>query len=136
MTESGSSTEDITSEGGAMDIENSFGLELRGRRLLLGYSVKKLSKLSGISRRWIACAEQGSNITVDVLRKLMQTMNMTVITICPGITASTGAADRDITSLAEAVDQITSLCPSEARPLARLVSVYSHQMRLKYRLRR
>jgi transcriptional regulator with XRE-family HTH domain len=107
MTESGSSTEGITSEGGAMDIENSFGLELRARRLLLGYSVKKMSKLSGVSRRWITCAEQGSNITVDVLTKLMRTMNMSVITICPGITGEAGLAAPGTAELAEAVAEIT-----------------------------
>ncbi|HXA18188.1 MAG TPA: helix-turn-helix domain-containing protein [Thermoanaerobaculia bacterium] len=90
-----------------MDIENSFGLELRARRLLLGYSVKKLSKLAGVSRRWISCAEQGSNITVDVLAKLMRTMNMTVITICPGITGEAGLAAPGTTELAEAVAEIT-----------------------------
>lgn len=90
-----------------MDIENSFGLELRARRLLLGYSVKKLSKLSGVSRRWITCAEQGSNITVEVLTKLMRTMNMSVITICPGITGEAGLAAPGTTELAEAVAEIT-----------------------------
>ncbi len=90
-----------------MDVEKSFALELRARRLLLGYSVKKLSKLSGVSRRWISCAEQGSNVTVDVLMKLMQTMRMTVITICPGITGQAGLANIDTHSLAEAVDEIT-----------------------------
>ncbi len=90
-----------------MDIENSFGLELRARRLLLGYSVKKMSKLSGVSRRWIACAEQGSNITVDVLTKLMRTMNMTVITICPGITAEAGLTAPRTAELAEAVAELT-----------------------------
>lgn len=112
MTDSGSSTEGITgegitTEGGAMEVENTFGLELRARRLLLGYSVKKLAKLSGISRRWITCAEEGSNITIDVLRKLMQTMKMTVITIYPGITAEAGLADTGVAELAEAVDEIT-----------------------------
>jgi len=102
MTESAGKT-----EGGVMDIEKSFALELKARRLLLGLSVKKLSKLSGVSRRWITCAEEGSNITVEVLRKLMQTMDMTVITICPGITAGAGRADRDVSSLAAAVEEIT-----------------------------
>jgi len=90
-----------------MEVENRFGLELRARRLLLGYSVKKLSKLSGVSRRWIACAEAGSNITIEVLRKLMQTMRMTVITIYPGITAEAGLADTGIAELAAAVDEIS-----------------------------
>lgn len=90
-----------------MDVENSFGQELRARRLLLGFSVKKLAKLSGVSRRWITCAEEGSNITIDVLRKLMQTMKMTVITIYPGITAEAGLADTGVTELAAAVDEIT-----------------------------
>ncbi len=90
-----------------MDVENSFGLELRARRLLLGYSVKKLAKLSGVSRRWITCAEEGSNITIEVLRKLMQTMRMTVITIFPGLTAEAGLADTGIAELAAAVEEIT-----------------------------
>jgi len=90
-----------------MDIEKSFALELRARRLLLGYSVKKLAKMSGVSRRWITCAEEGSNITIDVLRKLMQTMNMTVITICPGITGQAGLSKIDTHALAEAVEEIT-----------------------------
>jgi transcriptional regulator with XRE-family HTH domain len=112
MTDSGSSTEGITSEGitsegGAMEVENTFGPELRARRLLLGYSVKKLAKLSGISRRWITCSEEGSNITIEVLRKLMQTMKMTVITIYPGITAEAGLANTGVAELAEAVDEIT-----------------------------
>ncbi|SRR5258706_2973655 len=90
-----------------MDVEKSFALELRARRLLLGLSIKKLAKLSAVSRRWTTCAEEGSNITIDVLTKLMQTMDMTVITICPGITTAAGLADRDISSLAEAVEEIT-----------------------------
>jgi len=90
-----------------MDVEKSFALELRARRLLLGLSIKKLSKLSGVSRRWIACAEQGSNITIDVLARLMQTMRMTVITVSPGITGQAGLEKIDISSLAEAVEEVT-----------------------------
>ena len=92
-----------------MDVEKSFALELRARRQLLGLSIKKLSKLSGVSRRWIACAEQGSNITVDVLGKLMQTMNMTVITICTGITAEAGLAAPRTAELSETVAEITRI---------------------------
>jgi len=102
MTESGS-----TAEGGAMGIEKSFALELRARRLLLGLSIKKLSNLSGLSRRWVTCAEQGSNITIDVLTRLMQTMNISVITICPGLKAEAGLTARGTAELAEAVDEIT-----------------------------
>jgi transcriptional regulator with XRE-family HTH domain len=95
-----------TTEGGAMDVEKSFALELKARRLLLGFSVKKLSKLSGVSRRWITCAEEGSNITIEVLRKLMETMRMTVITIAPGITGQAGLPNIDTSSLAQAVEEI------------------------------
>jgi transcriptional regulator with XRE-family HTH domain len=102
MTDSGSTT-----KGGAMDVEKSFALELRARRLLLGLSIKKLSNLSGLSRRWVTCAERGSNITIDVLTRLMQTMNISVITICPGLTAEAGLAARGTAELAEAVDEIT-----------------------------
>ena len=105
-----------------MDVEKSFALELRARRLLLGYSVKRLSKLSGVSRRWITCAEDGSNITIDVLRKLMQTMNMTVITICPGITGQAGLANIDTHALAEAVDEITRSTGLSQQAVERLKS--------------
>lgn len=86
--------------------EKSFALELRARRLLLGLSIKKLSKLSGVSRRWVTCAEQGSNITIEVLTKLMQTMNISVITISPGLKAEAGQPARGTAELAEAVDEI------------------------------
>ncbi len=107
-----------------MDVEKSFALELRARRLLLGLSIKNLSKMSGLSRRWIACAEQGSNITIDVLAKLMVTMRMTVITISPGITGQAGLENIDTHSLAEAVDEITrstGLCQQAAARIKRFI---------------
>jgi transcriptional regulator with XRE-family HTH domain len=90
-----------------MNEENSFGLELKARRELLELSVKRLAKLSGVSRRWIVCAEDGSNITIDVLRKLMQAMKMTGITISPGLTINAGLVAQDTASLALAVEDIT-----------------------------
>jgi transcriptional regulator with XRE-family HTH domain len=90
-----------------MNEENTFGLQLNARRELLGLSIKRLAKLSGISRRWIVCAEQGSNITIDVLRKLMQAMKMTIINIGQGMTIDAGPTIHDTASLAEAVDDIT-----------------------------
>jgi transcriptional regulator with XRE-family HTH domain len=86
--------------------DNCFGDELKNRRLELGLSVKKLAKLSGVSRRWIGCAEENSNITVDVLKKLMRTMKMTTIRISPELTAAVGANPQDAKVLLSALDEL------------------------------
>lgn len=90
-----------------MHDDNSFGAELRARREQLGISMKKLSALSGVSRRGIFCAEHSSNIGMDTLKKLMHALTMTRITICPGVTADAGLAAHGTASLAAAVEDIT-----------------------------
>jgi Helix-turn-helix. len=90
-----------------MIAENSFGLELRARRQQLGLSINKLAKRSGVSRRWIGCAEKDGNISMDVLRKLMQAMKMSAITICPGMTVNAGLSAPDTATLAAAVEDIS-----------------------------
>jgi transcriptional regulator with XRE-family HTH domain len=89
-----------------MDGENNFGSELRARRNLLGLSISKLAKLSGVSPRWIVCAEQSKNISVDVLKKLMQSLKMNAITICPGMKVEAGLSAPDISSLEAALEDI------------------------------
>lgn len=89
-----------------MHEESSFGAELKARRHQLGLSIKRLASISGVSRRWIVCAEKSANITMDVLKKLMQALNMTSISICPGLTADAGPGAPNTGSLAAAVEEI------------------------------
>jgi transcriptional regulator with XRE-family HTH domain len=85
---------------------NCFGSELRTRRELLGLSIKRLSQLSGVSSRWIVCAEKSKNISVDVLKKLMQALGLNAIKICPGMTIEAGLTAPDTTALVTAFDEI------------------------------
>ncbi|MEA2163805.1 MAG: hypothetical protein QOK37_1932 [Thermoanaerobaculia bacterium] len=89
-----------------MHMENTFGMQLKARRELLGLSVKKLSKFSGVSRRWIVCAEESRNISIEILKKLMQAMQMTGVVIAPGMTVGASPTAPDTASLAAAVEDI------------------------------
>lgn len=84
------------------DDRNTYGDELRTRRLALNLSVKKLAKLSGVSRRHITTVERNGNISVVYLKKLMQAMHMTQITICSGIELRAGMMPPDPAALEEA----------------------------------
>ncbi len=89
-----------------MPNDNCFGDELRRRRLELGLSIKRLAKLSGVSRRWVVCAEENSNITMDVLKKLTRAMKMTTITISSDLSGAVGALPLDVDTLAVALEEI------------------------------
>src|SRR5437763_7982132 len=89
-----------------MTNDNCFGDEWRTRRLELGLSVKKLAKLSGVSRRWIVCAEENSNIGIEVLKKLARTMKMTTITISPDLSGGVGALPVDADALFAALEEL------------------------------
>jgi len=90
-----------------MPNDNCFGTELKKRREELGLSVKRLAKLSSVSRRGIACAEENSNITVDVLKKLTRAMKMTSITIAPDLSGTIGQLPLDAETLRAALEEIT-----------------------------
>src|SRR5437764_2029272 len=103
-----------------MPNDNCFGDELKKRRLELGLSVKKLAKLSGVSRRWIGCAEENSNITVDVLKKLTRAMKMTSIRISPELSAAVSANPPDTNLLVIALDEIDKSAELGRRAATRL----------------
>jgi transcriptional regulator with XRE-family HTH domain len=55
----------------------------RERQLL---SQKKLAVLAGVSRRHLASAERGANISIDVLRKLARALGITCVNVGEGLT--------------------------------------------------
>jgi transcriptional regulator with XRE-family HTH domain len=54
----------------------------RERQLL---SQKRLATMAGVSRRHLASAERGANISIDVLRKLARALGMTQIDVGEGL---------------------------------------------------
>jgi transcriptional regulator with XRE-family HTH domain len=59
-----------------MPAPTRYGLALRDKRLGCNLSIAKVAKLSGVSRRHVATAENGGNISVAVLRKLMRCLGI------------------------------------------------------------
>jgi transcriptional regulator with XRE-family HTH domain len=55
----------------------------RERQLL---SQKKLATLAGVSRRHLASAERGANISIEVLRKLARALGITRVDVGEGLT--------------------------------------------------
>src|SRR6185295_1364393 len=75
----------------AAEEENRYGEELRDARLKRGLTVRKLSQVSGVSRRWISNAEKGLNISVDVLKRLTAALGIAEIVICERLSVKSGA---------------------------------------------
>lgn len=70
------------------------GRALRETRLARKMTVAKLSRLSGVSRRHIAVAEDGGNISLEILRRLMETLQLDTVPLGPlGVTAMVSAVD-------------------------------------------
>jgi transcriptional regulator with XRE-family HTH domain len=83
---------------------NCFGDELDRRRQELGISINKLSKMSGVSRRWIYAALDNRNVSIEVLKKVARVLGVTEIRITRSLSASVGPVPP---ALAEALDEIS-----------------------------
>jgi transcriptional regulator with XRE-family HTH domain len=59
----------------------ALGAQLKAARMAKGLSVVQLSKTSGVSRRHIGLAEGGSNITLNILQKLLAALDMTEVSL-------------------------------------------------------
>lgn len=62
------------------ELDLTRGAALEAARVARGWSQNKLHKLSGISRKQIADAERGKNLTCDTLKILMRTLELKAIT--------------------------------------------------------
>jgi transcriptional regulator with XRE-family HTH domain len=67
-----------------LDLTRGAGLE--AARVKRGWSQNKLHKLSGVSRRQIADAEKGKNLTCDTLKILMRALELKDVTFDGGFT--------------------------------------------------
>lgn len=64
-----------------MSLHPDTGLMLREERLRQGLTVARLAIISKVSRRHIAIAEAGGNITLTILKKLMGALNLRSVTL-------------------------------------------------------
>lgn len=89
-----------------LDLTRGAGLE--AARVSRGWSQNKLHKLSGVSRRQIADAERGKNLTCDTLKVLMRTLEIKEIMFDGGFTVRFPARDRavDVSALLTASEEI------------------------------
>lgn len=69
-------------------------------------SISRLAKLSGVSRRHIASALHGDNISLGVLKKLMRTLQITHIDLGGGLHAHAAAASIDAAAILATVDEL------------------------------
>jgi transcriptional regulator with XRE-family HTH domain len=93
-----------SAEATADPTPNCYGDDLQRRREALGISINKLSKISGVSRRWIYAALDNRNVSIEVLKKVARALGVTEIRITRSLTASVGPVPP---ALAEALDEIS-----------------------------
>jgi transcriptional regulator with XRE-family HTH domain len=97
------------------DLDLACGSALREARERLGLSDKRLAALSGVSRKHVADAQRGVNISRDVLKKLMRTLELKQIELDDGSTLKLGGADRIIAALDDVDQGVHRLLSSVAK---------------------
>lgn len=113
-------------DGTVAEEQNTYGMQLQNSRLARGLSIKKLSKLSGVSRRHINSAERGLNISIDVLKKLMRSLGMTQIDVGEGVSVQ---ARTDLTSF-EIADVLHDLQRSAELARSATAKIQSFEQRV------
>src|SRR5213595_3505000 len=99
---------------------NRFGDELREARLKRDFTIYKVAKISGVSRRHIVTAESGGNISILVLKKLAGVLGITEITISDGLSATFGrdaVAPENLRSVLEDVERSVAHAQNAAKTL-------------------
>lgn len=94
---------------GMSDLDLMQAAALREAKERLKLSDKKLAALADVSRAHVAAAQRGANISRDVLKKLMRTLQMKEIQFDDGAVLRLGGADRIDATLEQVVDAATSI---------------------------
>jgi transcriptional regulator with XRE-family HTH domain len=82
------------------------GQDLQRLKQARGITQARLAKIAGVSRRHVALALQGGNITVTILKKIMAALQTESIDLGPVVTASGSIAGMNPGVLLSAAQQI------------------------------
>ena len=86
-----------------------YGAELRDARERLGLSVSKWARLSGVSRRHAASAEEGRNASASILRKLMRPLGLKVFQIGGEVSLQLAASARTREDLLSTIREVRQI---------------------------
>lgn len=99
-----------------------FAAQLRKARETRNLTQTGLERLAGVSRKHISDAEQGANISLAVLTKLMRALGMREITVGGDLTIRTAGAEADVMRVvADQIDRATDDVTSALTELAAFI---------------